>query len=175
MKLLLLTVTLLTAFVSACTVDTATPANNGVSNSNAPTSSNAAAVKTEKTPAAGAENATSTNNNKSLESGQNSERVQFAAGKTETTLTRTIPANNSIDFVLNAQSRQRMQYSVIYDDGSDTDIEVFLSEPGSQDISKTSDANQNNEFIIKKTGDHRITVQNKTGNKVTVQFGVVIN
>jgi len=106
--------------------------------------------------------------------GQKSERVKFAAGKTDGSFTRTIPAQGSIDFVFNARSGQRMQYSVIYENGSDTDIEAFLSEPGSQDVANTSAANENNEFMIKKTGDHRITVNNKTGNKVTVQFGLSI-
>ena len=154
-----------------------TPANNGVSNSNPPTNTNTAMVKTEKSTATDAgknTKETSTKTEDSASSGQKPERVEFAAGKTVTNLTRTIPANGSIDFVFNARSGQRMQYSVMYDNGSDTDIEAFLTEPGSQDISNTSAANENNEFMIKKTGDHRITVNNKTGNKVSVNFGLSI-
>lgn len=177
MKKYILTVTLIAAFASACTLNMGTPANNGVSNSNSPTNNNTAVTKIEKSTATDAgknTKETSTKSEDTANSGQNSERVEFAAGKTETSLTRTIPADGSIDFVFNARSGQRMQYSVNYQNGSDTDIEAFLTEPGSQDISNTSAANENNEFMIKKTGDHRITVNNKTGNDVTVDFGLSI-
>lgn len=177
MKIYILTVTLLFAVASACTTTPGTPANNGVSNSNSPANDKVAGVKPEKSPAANEEkktNNTTTKTEKPADSTQPPERVQFAAGKTETDLTRTIPANGSIDFVLNAQSGQRMQYSVIYDKGSDTDIEVFLTEPGLQDIAKSSAANEPNEFMVKKTGDHRITVNNTTGNKISVRFGLSI-
>ena len=117
---------------------------------------------------------TSSKTDEPTASGQKPERVTFAAGKTETTLKRTIPANNSIEFVANARTGQRMQYSVIYDSGSDTDIDLFLTEPGLQDISNTAAANEPVEFMIKKTGDHRFTIQNKTGKKVDVNFGLVI-
>ncbi len=171
MKIYILTATLLAAFASACTVNMGTPANNGVANSNPPTN-NTSAAKTGKSTATDAKE-TSTKTEDPANSGQ-SERVEFAAGKTVTNLTRTIPANGSIDFIFNARSGQRMQYSVNYENGSDTDIEAFLTESESQDVSNTSAANENNEIMIKKTGDHRITVNNKTGNEVSINFGLSV-
>lgn len=177
MKIHFLTVILLAAFASGCTINMGeTTANKGVSNTNAPTN-DSAVVKAEKASTTDVEKNTKNNSSKaesSMETGQNSERVEFAPGKTVTNLTRTIPANGSVDFIFNARSGQRMQYSVIYDSGSDTDIEAFLTEPGQQDISNASAANENNEFMIKKTGDHRITVNNTTGDKVSVQLGLSI-
>ena len=174
MKIYILSAILLAAFASACTVNMGTPASNGVSNANSPTSNAAAPGKTEKSTVTDAEKNTQTKTETSSETSQNSEIVEFESGKTVTNLTRTVPANGSIDFVANARSGQRMQYSVIYDGGSDTDVEVFMTEPGAQDITNTSAANENNEFMIKKTGDHRITVNNTTGNKVSVKFGLSI-
>lgn len=177
MKKYILTVSLFAAFASACTINMGTPANESVSNSNSPSGSNAP-VKTEKSPATETSKEiskdTSTKSEEPTNAGQKPERIEFAAGKTLTNLTRSIPANGSIDFVVNARSGQRMQYSVIYDDGADSDIEIFLTEPGLQDISNTSPANENNEFIIKKTGDHRITVNNTTGKSVNANFGISI-
>lgn len=164
------------AFSTACTFNMGTPANNGVSGSNPP-AANTAPVKTGQSTAPEAGKNTETASTKTEEpasSGQKPERIAFSAGKTDASLTRTIPANGSVEFVFNAQSGQRMQYSVMHGNGSDTDVEAVLTEPGSQDISMTSAANENNEFIIKKTGDHRVTVSNKTGNKVTVDFGLSI-
>lgn len=170
MKTYILTVTLLAALAPACTVNMGTPANNGGSSSNPP-SNNSTAAQPGKSTAA---DAGKTTKETSTSSGQTPERVEFAAGKTVTNLSRTIPANGSIDFIFNAQSGQRMQYSVNYDNGSDTDIEAFLTEPGSQDVSNTSAANENNEYMIKKAGDHRITINNKTADEVTVNFGLSI-
>ena len=180
MKIYISALFVLAAFAQACTTNTLTPANNGVSNTNSPINNSAVVVKTENSPAANAEKNiknTATKTEKSTTSGtsgQNPERVQFAAGKTDTDLKRDIPANGSIDLIFNARSGQRMQYSVNYENGADTDIETFLTEPGLQDISNTSAANENNEFMIKKTGDHRITIQNKTGKKVNIDFGLSV-
>lgn len=175
MKRYILALFALAAFAQACATNSGSPANvNNVSNANSPSINSAAVVKNANAPAANVEKNTTTKTDKSAVSGQKPERVEFAAGKTETHLKRAVPANGSIEFVFNARSGQRMNYSANYDGGSDTDLELFLTEPGLQDISNASAANEPNEFIIKKSGDHRITVQNKTGKKVNLDFGLVI-
>lgn len=161
---------------SACTFNVGTTPNSA----NSPNSTNMANNAAPSTTKAGEQTAKSgdekTDSVKKAEQpgGEKPERIQFAAGKTDTSLTRTIPANGSLDFVFNAQSGQRLQFSVMYENGSDTDIEIFLTEPGMQDISQSSAANENTEFIIKKTGDHRITVNNTLDKPVTATLGVSI-
>lgn len=95
------------------------------------------------------------------------EKVQFAKGKTDTALTRDIPANGSIDFIINAKKGQTMGFTVGYD-FKDSDVEAFLTEPTVQDISLSSGPKKPNEFVVQITGDHRLTVTNKTGKKITI-------
>lgn len=98
---------------------------------------------------------------------QKTERVQFASGKTDGAYTRDIPAEGSIDFVMNAKKGQTIDYTVGYD-FKDSDIEAFLTEPELQDISQTAPPKDRQEFKVNKTGDHRITVNNTTKKKVTI-------
>lgn len=95
------------------------------------------------------------------------ERVKFAKGETSASVTKVIPANGSVDFIINAKKGQTMGFTVGYD-FRDSDIEAFLTEPGMQDITISSGPKEPNEFIIKKTGDHRLTVNNTTKKKVTI-------
>ncbi len=44
-----------------------------------------------------------------------------------------------------------------------------------QDISLTSGPKEPNEFVIKKTGDHRLTVNNTTKKKITITLYLDIN
>lgn len=97
----------------------------------------------------------------------NTVRVQFAKGETSTAVTKDIPANGSIDFLMNVQKGQTMSYTVGYD-FKDSDIEAFLTEPGIQDISQSSGPKAPNDFLVKKSGDHRLTVNNTSGKKVTI-------
>jgi hypothetical protein len=101
------------------------------------------------------------------------EEVRFPKGKTNVNLTRTIKANGSIEFTFHARKGQRMVYSANYNSDNE-DIELFLTEPASQDISSESVANEPNEFIIKKPGVHRVTVNNKTRKRVSFDFGLTI-
>lgn len=172
MKRQILALFALAAFAPACATNTGAPANSAASNANSPTNNNAVA-KTANSQAANAEKKTSPKPEKSLETGANSERVSFAAGKTEAHLKRTIPGNGSIDFVANAKSGQRMEFSANYDKDPE-EVELFLTEPGLQDISASGAANEPIEFTVKKTGDHLITVNNKTGKPVNVDFGLFI-
>lgn len=104
----------------------------------------------------------------------NSVRVQFARGESSVSLTKTIAANGSIDFLINAKKGQTMSYTVGYD-FKDSDVEAFLTEPGLQDISLQSGPKEPKEFRIKKSGDHRLTVNNTTRKKITITLYLDIN
>lgn len=95
------------------------------------------------------------------------EIVRFAKGATSTTLTRTIAASNSIDFIINAKKGQKMDFTIGYD-FKDSDVEGFLTEPGLQDITLTTAPKAPNAFEVKKTGNHRLTVNNTTDKKITI-------
>ena len=98
--------------------------------------------------------------------GQKTERVKFAAGATDAALTRTIPANGSIDFIITAKAGQYMDYTPAYDFNK-TDIEAFLTEPRLQDVSQTANIDTRNVFRINTSGDHRLTVNNMTRKSIT--------
>jgi uncharacterized cupredoxin-like copper-binding protein len=102
------------------------------------------------------------------------EEIQFPKGKITVNLKRTINANGSIDFTFHARKGQRMVYSANYNSDKNEDLALFLTEPDSQDISSESAANEPNEFIIKKSGYHKVTVNNKTRKKLTFDFGLTI-
>jgi len=89
-------------------------------------------------------------------------------------LTREILPNGSIDFIINARKGQTMDFTVGYD-FKDSDVEAFLTEPGSQDISLSSGPKAPNEFVLKKTGDHNLTVKNTTKKKITITLYLDIN
>lgn len=101
----------------------------------------------------------------------NGDRVSFAKGETSAMVTRDIPAEGSVDFVIGARKGQTLGYEVGYD-FKDSDIKAFLTEPGLQDISKTSGPKARQEFVVKKSGDHRITVSNLSHKKVTITLYV---
>lgn len=95
------------------------------------------------------------------------ERVKFAKDETSTYVTKTIPAEGMLDFVINAKKGQTMSFTVGYD-FADSDVEAYLSEPNLQDISLTTGPKDQNEFVVKKTGDHRLTVKNMSRKKITI-------
>lgn len=99
--------------------------------------------------------------------GQKTERIKFAAGVTSGDYTRTIPANGSIDFVINAKARQYMDYTIAYD-FKKSDIEASLTEPGLQDVSQMPTIDARNVFKINTSGDHRLTVNNLTRKSITI-------
>lgn len=99
--------------------------------------------------------------------GQKKEIVRFAKGATSATLTRTIPASGSMDFIINAKKGQKMNFTIGYD-FQDSDIEGFLTEPGMQDISLTAGPKKPYDFDIKSSGNHRLTVNNTTAKKTTI-------
>jgi hypothetical protein len=95
------------------------------------------------------------------------EIVRFAKGATSANLTRTIAASGSIDFIINAKKSQKMDFTIGYD-FKDSDVEGFLTEPGSQDIALTAAPKAPNEFVVKTSGNHRLTVNNTTAKKLTI-------
>ena len=101
------------------------------------------------------------------------ERVKFAAGDNSASLTRDIPANGSIDFIINAKKAQKIGIQMGYESKA-SDIKAFLSEPGLQDVSLSLGPETRKEFVVKKTGDHRLTVVNNTGKKITFSLYVDI-
>ncbi len=101
------------------------------------------------------------------------ERVRFAAGETSTYLERNIPANNSHEFIINAKKGQTIGFTVAYD-FKDSDITVYLGEPGDQDTSIPSAPKAPQTFVVKKSGDHRLEVTNTTKKKVTITLSLEI-
>lgn len=101
------------------------------------------------------------------------ETVQFAKGKSDAALTRTISPTSSIDFNIYAKKGQTISFTLGYD-FKDSDIEGFLTEPGLQDISLTTGPKNNNDFKVTKTGNHRLTVHNYTKKKNTMTLYISI-
>jgi hypothetical protein len=101
------------------------------------------------------------------------ETVRFAKGANSTRLTRTIAASGSIDFIINAKKGQKMGFTVGYD-FDDSDVDAFLTEPGLQDISLTTSPQKPNEFVMKNTGHHRLTMNNTTAKKITITLYLAI-
>lgn len=98
---------------------------------------------------------------------QAEERVRFAAGKTSASVTRVIPANGAINFVFNAKLGQTVAHTVEYD-LKDSDITIYLGEPGDQDVSIPSAPNTPQSFVVKKSGDHSMEVTNTTRKRATI-------
>lgn len=105
--------------------------------------------------------------------GQKTERVKFAKGETSGYYTRTLPAQGSIDFIVNAKAGQFMDYTVAYDFNK-SDIGAFLTEPNLQDISQTPKIDERNVFPVNTGGDHRITVNNMTRKSVTITLYIQV-
>lgn len=106
------------------------------------------------------------------------EEVRFAAGKTDAFLKRNINANGSIEFSFQAKKGQRLTYSVNYDINSKglnrEDLEVSFMDPNSTEFSDSGFADEPNEHRIKTSGIHTVKVTNKTGKKLSFEFGIVI-
>lgn len=99
--------------------------------------------------------------------------VQFAKGKSDTYVTKTINPTSSIDFNMYAKKGQTISFTIGYD-FKDSDIEGFLKEPTLQDISLTTGPKSPNEFKVNITGNHRLTVHNTTKKKITMTLYVSI-
>jgi hypothetical protein len=101
----------------------------------------------------------------------NAVRVQFPKGENSAYITKDSPANGSADFLVNAKKGQLLGFSVGYE-GKASDVEVFLTEPHLQDITIQTGPEERKEFRIKKSGDHRVTVNNMSRKKITITIYV---
>lgn len=95
------------------------------------------------------------------------EIVRFEKGANSAAITKTIDASGSVDFIINAKKGQKMDFTVGYD-FKNSDVECFLTEPNSQDISLTAVPKAPQQFTINKSGNHRLTVNNTTSKKITI-------
>lgn len=99
------------------------------------------------------------------------ERVKFAPGATSATLKRVVSGNSgTITFILYAKKGQLMNFTV---DGN-ADLGISLSDAGSQDALLEGAPGDPNEYQIAKTGDHFITVVNRSNRKANFTLRVVI-
>lgn len=163
-----LTLGLITAAISitGCTFNVGTPSNTPTAN--AANTTNSAPTAAENKPA----NTTNTAVAKKSDSEPSivkptSSRIQFGAGETSTNVTKDIPANGIVDFVFNVKKGQTVEYTVGYD-FDESDLQIYMGEPGDQDTSIPSSPKVPKTFAVKKSGDHRLEVTNKTKKKVTI-------
>lgn len=104
---------------------------------------------------------------------ERSVRVSFAKGETSGSMTQTIPANGTVNFLVNARSGQLLEFTVGYD-FSESDLSVYLSEPGAQEFTLAGEPKKREEFSIKKSGDHTIVVSNTSPKPATITLYVDI-
>lgn len=109
----------------------------------------------------------STNSSTAVSSNPNDVRVQFARGETSTMVTKDISANGSVDFLVNVKKGQKMGFTIGYD-FKDSDVYYALYEPNTSDVTMSAGPKAPQEFEIKMSGDHRLTVTNTTKKKITI-------
>lgn len=158
--------------ITGCTFNVSTGTNNATTNSAAPAANSAStatenkAANTTNTAAAPKKEEADTAK-KSEPASANSVRVQFAKGETSTSVTKDIPAKGSVDFLINVKKGQKMGFTVGYD-FNDNDVNYALYEPDTKDVTMSAGPKEPQEFEVKVNGDHRLTVNNTTGKKVTI-------
>ncbi|HMS41454.1 MAG TPA: hypothetical protein PKE69_14575, partial [Pyrinomonadaceae bacterium] len=173
-KTLILGLVAVTFSINGCTFNVGTPTNTA--NVNAPNTANSAPTKAENKPST-TTNATAAPK-KQDDAVKDSDsttsvvkprttRDQFAKGETSTSVTKDIQPNGSVDFLINVQKGQTMDYTVGYD-FEDSDLTVYMAEPGDQDASIPAAPKTPQTFVVKKSGDHRLEVSNTTKKKVTI-------
>ncbi len=170
-KSLILGLIVITGLFSGCSSNV----SNGTNSTNAPvantTNSAPAATenKTANTAAAPKKEAETAKKSDSESSPvkPSTTRVQFGKGETSTNVTKDIPANGIIDFVFNVKKGQTVEYTVGYD-FNESDLQIYMGEPGDQDTSIPSAPKAPKTFVVKKSGDHRLEVTNTTKKKVTI-------
>ena len=95
------------------------------------------------------------------------ERIEFARGETSASVTKDIPANSEVGFLFNVKKGQTINYTVGYDFKA-SDIIAYLGEPGDQDASIPAVSKAPQTFVVKKSGDHFLSVRNTTKKKITI-------
>lgn len=156
--------------ITGCSFNVSTGTNNSAPSPSANASSAATGNTANTTNTVAAPKKEETDSAKKSEpaaNSTNSVRVQFAKGETSTSMTKDIPANGSVDFVINVKKGQKMGFTVGYD-FNDDDVNYALYEPGTKDVTMAAGPKEPQEFDVKMSGDHRLTVNNTTGKKVTI-------
>jgi hypothetical protein len=169
-KSLILGFIIIAGLFSGCSSNVSTGMNNSAPASNTTNSVPATAEnKTANTAAAPkkAEDKTAKKTDSKPSESISETRVQFAKGETSTSVTKEIPANGAVDFLFNVKKGQTVDYTVGYD-FNDSDIRAYLGEPGNQDTSIPAPPKAPQNFVVKKSGDHRLEVTNTTKKKVTI-------
>jgi len=106
------------------------------------------------------------------------EEVRFGPRETSALLKRTIEANGEIEFSFHAKKGQMVEFSASFNVTrglTSQDLEVSLMEPNAQDFAVSGSANKPNDYKVKTSGIHIVKVTNKSGKKVTFDFGLVID
>jgi hypothetical protein len=98
------------------------------------------------------------------------ERVRFAKGESSTNLTRKIPANGEVTFLINARKGQTMEYEVTTYNSDVSVAEVFVFDMASNKIVSESGPDELNSFVVEKNGDTSLTVRNKTGKTISISL-----
>ena len=101
------------------------------------------------------------------------ETVRFARGESSAMLTRTIPANGSITFVINARAGQTMGFTVGYD-FKDSDIVASLVPPGTTNVTWSGGPKEPNEYEIQDTGNHKLKVKKTKRKPITITLNLKI-
>lgn len=170
-KTLILGLVTFAVLISGCSFNVSTGTNSAtnsatpVANSSPTTEKAANASNTAAAPKK--EEADSNKKTESAPTSGNSVRVQFAKGETSTSVTKDIPAKGSVDFLINVKKGQKMGFTVGYD-FNDNDVNYALYEPDTKDVTMSAGPKEPQEFEVKMNGDHRLTVNNTTGKKVTI-------
>lgn len=163
------------SLTSACSVNIGTGNSNTTapnSTTNTANTTNSAPSNAENKPANTAtapkkEEADATKKAEPTESKSAGERIQFAKGETSTSVTKDIPANGSVDFLINVKKGQKMGFTVGYD-FNDNDVNYALYEPNTKDVTMSAGPKEPQEFDVKMNGDHRLVINNTTKKKVTI-------
>lgn len=102
------------------------------------------------------------------------ETVKFARGASDAMLTRTIPANGSITFVIGAKTGQTMGFTIGYD-FKGSDIVASLVPPRTTDVTWSGGPEEHNEYEIQDTGNHKLKVKNTSRKAITMTLYLDIN
>lgn len=173
MKTKYLAIFFIISLASACTFNVSTGTNNATNNSATPAANTATTTAANTTNTANTatapkkEETDTAKKTESAPSSANGVRVQFAKGETSTMVTKDISAKGSVDFLINVQKGQKMGFTVGYD-FDDNDVNYALYEPNTKDVTMSAGPKEPQEFEVKMNGDHRLTVNNTTGKKVTI-------
>jgi hypothetical protein len=99
------------------------------------------------------------------------ERVQFAAGTTSSTITRTIEAGGATDFVLGAREGQNLEVSLAPQTGK---MYYFIKVPDGSLLIQGTDAGTSFDGTLPTSGDYLIEVVNKESAPISFDLEIEI-